>query len=177
MVNNLKKQKGQSTIEFIMTFSAAVGFIFLFLKMAMNYTDGYMVHHATYMASRAYLVSDEDRKALEEGDARAMAKAREVFLKYMPNGLISGVTPTMLQENNPDPVRTRYHAFVGLWIEFSQKFSLGFIGGKESIKFISESFLGREPTRSESRTQVCEAVKRLGLNRCDVHVTLEDNGG
>jgi hypothetical protein len=172
-----KKEAGQSTIEFILTFSAAVGFIFLFLKMAMNYTDGYMVHHATYLAARAYLVSDENRVSLEEGDARALVKAKKVFSKYMPEGLVLGIDPNKLQENNPDPGSTKYHAFVGLWIEFTQKFSLGYVGGKDSIRFISEAFLGREPTRAESRTQVCDAIKRLGLNRCDVHVTLEDNGG
>lgn len=177
MGNNFKKNKGQSTIEFIMTFTVAVGFIFLFLRMALNYTDGFMVHHATYMASRAYLVSDEDRRSLDEGDAKAIEKARQVFTKYMPDGLVKGVEAGSLKENNPDPQKTKFHAFVGVWIEFSQRFSMGFIGGKESIRFISESFLGREPTRSESRSQVCQAIMSLGLSKCDVHVTLEDNGG
>jgi hypothetical protein len=173
MVNNLKKNKGQSTIEFIMTFTVAVGFIFLFLKMALNYTDGFMVHHATYMASRSYLVSDEERQ--EGNDARAMIKARQVFTKYMPEGLVKGIDASMLKENNPGVVK--FHAFVGLWVEFSQKFSLGFIGGKESIQFVSESFLGREPTRVETRGQVCKAIQSLGLQNCDVHTTLDDNGG
>lgn len=177
MGNNLKKNKGQSTIEFIMTFTVAVGFIFLFLKMALNYTDGFMVHHATFMASRAYLVSDEDRRSLEEGDSKAIEKARQVFTKYLPEGLVKGVETGSLKENNPDPGKTKFHAFVGVWIEFTQRFSMGFIGGKESIRFISESFLGREPTRSETRSQVCQAIMSLGLSKCDVHVTLEDNGG
>jgi hypothetical protein len=177
MGNSLKKNKGQSTIEFILTFTVAVGFIFLFLKMALNYTDGFMVHHATYMASRAYLVSDEDRRALDEGDAKAIEKARQVFTKYLPDGLVKGVETGSLKENNPDPGKTKFHAFVGVWIEFSQRFSMGFIGGKESIHFVSESFLGREPTRSETRSQVCQAIMSLGLSKCDVHVTLEDNGG
>ena len=177
MDNNLKEEKGQSTIEFIMTFTAAVGFIFLFLKMAMNYTDGYMVHHATFLAARSYLVNDDNRRSLEEGDANALAKAKLVFTKYMPEGLVSGVNASQLKENNADPGRTKFHAFVGLWIEYSQKFSLGFVGSKESINMLSEAFLGREPTRSESRMQTCEAIRSLGLSRCDVHVTLEDNGG
>ncbi|MBC7428647.1 MAG: hypothetical protein H7336_08560 [Bacteriovorax sp.] len=173
-----KSSKGQSTIEFLMTFTAAVGFIFLFLKMAMNYTDGFMVHHATYMAARAYMVSDENREALPEGDARAMTKAREVFTRYLPEALIPGVKAGMLQENNPEPSQTKYPAFVGLYIEYEQKFSYGFIGGKEPLHLTSEAFLGREPTRRETRTQVCKAMKiNLGLVRCDVHVTLEDNGG
>ena len=160
-----------------MTFSAAVGFIFLFLKMAMNYTDGYMVHHATFMAARSYLVDDQDRKSVDEGDIRALEKARKVFTKYMPDGFIKGVEGGMIKENNPDPGKTKYHAFVGLWIEFSQRFSLGMIGGKEMVQFVSEAFLGREPTRSETRVQTCQAIKSLGLSTCSVHITLEDNGG
>ena len=170
-----KNSKGQSTIEFIMTISAAIGFFFLFLKMALNYTDGFMVHHATFMAARSYLVNDDDRKELNEGDSRAFAKAQEVFKKYMPEGLVKGVDSSLLKENNPGSMK--YHAFVGLHVEFFEKFSLGFIGGKKSMRLVSEAFLGREPTRAETRQQVCNAIKSLGLNKCEVFVTLEDNGG
>ena len=170
-----RKDLGQSTIEFILSFSTSVGFIFLFFKMATNFADGYMVHHATFLASRAYLVNDQDRDAVEEGDDRAFQKARSVFQSYLPDGLVQGVNSNSLKEVSPNDAK--YQAFVGLWAQYSQKFSLGFIGGKESVLFTSESFLGREPTRSESRTQVCEAIKYLGLDRCDVHVTLDDNGG
>ena len=174
MDNKLKSESGQSTIEFIMTFTAAVGFIFLFLKMAMNYTDGFMVHHATYMAARSYLVDDQERQSLIEGDTRALVKAKTVFNRYMPDGLITGVNANALSDNNPS--EAKFPAYVGLYYEFTRKFSSGFIGGKESIRFISEAFLGREPTRSETRTQVCEALKSLGSS-CNVHVTLDDNGG
>lgn len=171
-----KKDSGQSTIEFIMTFTAAVGFIFLFLKLAMNYTNGYMVHHATYMASRSYLVVDEERDSLTEGDTAAFQKAKQVFTRYMPVGLVNGVSAGELQVNSPDT--TNFTAFIGLWVEFSQIFSLGFVGGKEPVVFRSESFLGREPTRSETIQQVCEAVKRAAPGKkCNTHVTLDDNGG
>ncbi len=170
-----KNEKGQSTIEFIMTFTTAVGFIFLFLKMAMNYTDGYMVHHATYMAARSYLVYDNDRDAIEEDDSQAFAFSKKVFERYMPEGLVPAVNKEMLKENNPS--LTKFSALIGLYIEYSQKFSIGFIGGKAPVRFISEAFLGREPTRRETRNQVCNAIKDLGLGGCNVHVTLEDNGG
>lgn len=160
-----------------MTFTVAVGFIFLFLKMALNYTDGFMVHHATFLASRAYMVNDQDRQNKEDGDARALEKARAVFTKYLPEGFVKNVDAGMIKENNPSPTQTKFHAFVGLWVEYSQRFSMGFIGGKESIRFISESFLGREPTRKESRDQVCKAITEAFGVGCDVHVTLEDNGG
>jgi len=145
--------------------------------MAMNFTDGYMVHHATYMASRSYLVDDQERDAVEEGDERAMAKAKLVFTSYMPDSLVKGVDNSLLKFNTPDTDVTKFRAFVGVFIKYSQKFSIGFIGGKELVNFTSESFLGREPTRTESRLQTCAAIKLAGLNKCDVHVTLEDNGG
>lgn len=170
-----KNNKGQSTIEFIMTFTASVGFIFLFLKMAMNYTDGYMVHHATFMAARSYLVFDNNRDSIEEDDAQALTKAKDVFSRYMPEGLVPSVRPEMLKENNPGI--SKFQSFVGLYVDYSQKFSYGFVGGKAPVRFVSEAFLGREPTRRESRDQVCKAIKDLGLGGCNVHVTLEDNGG
>lgn len=171
-----KNNKGQSTIEFILTFTAAVGFIFLFLKMALNYTNGYMVHHATFMASRAYLVGDAERyEGPGAGDARAFELAKSVFKKNLPDGLI---TPNLeleaKNENNPDRVLS---VFVGIWVEFEQAFSLGFVGGKDKVAFRSESFLGREPTRAESASQVCLAIKTVTLGGCDIEATLDDNGG
>jgi hypothetical protein len=96
-----KNNKGQSTIEFILTFTAAVGFIFLFLKMALNYTNGYMVHHATFMASRAYMVGDAERyESAGAGDARAFDMAKAVFAKNLPEALIPEFDG-VLKENNP----------------------------------------------------------------------------
>ena len=171
-----KNESGQSTIEFIITFTAAVGFIFLFLKLALNYTNGYMVHHATYMASRAYLVDDEERVSLAEGDAVALDKAKIVFTRYLPVGLVGEVVAAKLQVNSPD--LTKFTAFIGLWIEYTQAFTLGFVGGKDPVTFRSESFLGREPTRSEAIQQICEAIKNaIPGKSCNSHVTLDDNGG
>lgn len=182
MESNFKKisilEYGQSTIEFLFTFISAIGFTFLFLKMALNYTDGYMVHHATFMASRAYLSFDNNRQDIDQGDVDAFSKAKEVFKKYLPEGLVSAADPNALSENRPGKVGI--HAFIGVWIEYVQAFSIGPIGGKEPVVFRSESFLGRQPTRQETLMQTCEAIKRVTkapIERCDVHATLEDNGG
>ena len=171
----MKNNKGQSTIEFILTFTAAVGFIFLFLKMALNYTNGYMVHHATFMASRAYLVNDAERYgSASAGDNEAFKIANEVFTKNLPEALIPNFNG-VLKENNPSSVA--FSAFVGVWVEFTQAFSLGFVGGKDRVTFRSESFLGREPTRAESRIQVCSAIMAVTGESCSVQATLDDNGG
>lgn len=170
-----KNNKGQSTIEFILTFTAAVGFIFLFLKMALNYTNGYMVHHATFMASRAYLVGDAERyESAGAGDARAFDLAKAVFAKNLPEALIPDFDG-VLKENNPGIVGLS--VFVGVWVEFNQAFSLGFVGGKDKVAYRSESFLGREPTRAESAEQVCKAIKTVTGGGCDMEATLDDNGG
>ena len=170
-----KNQKGQSTIEFLLTFIVALGFVFLFLKMALNYTNGYMVHHATYMASRAYLVNDAERQTPAENDKRAFEFAKTVFARYLPEGLIPGFDG-VLKENSPDSVK--FSVFSGVWIDFKQAFSLGILGGKDPVEFRSESFLGREPSRSESYHQECEAIKSVGsLSKCNIQATLDDNGG
>ena len=167
--------KGQSTIEFILTFTAAIGFIFLFLKMALNYTNGYMVHHATFMASRAYLVGDAEQYGSPgAGDKMAFDLAKDVFAKNLPSALIPNFNG-ILKENNPDSVKLSL--FVGVWTEFTQAFSVGFVGGKDQVAFRSESFLGREPTRAESAAQVCIAIKAVTGGSCDIQATLDDNGG
>jgi hypothetical protein len=171
----MKNEKGQSTIEFITTFSAALGFVFLFLRMAINYTNGYMVHHATYMAARAFLVADSESQQKPEGrDQAALKQAQAVFKKYLPEGLIAGFDGE-LKANLPDS--TKFYPFVGLYVKFTQPFSMGMIGGKEKLDLRSEAFLGREPSRPDSYAQTCNAVKNLTGPSCDVLATLDDNGG
>lgn len=174
-----KYNRGQSTIEFIITFTAAIGFIFLFLKMALNYTNGYMVHHATYMASRAYLVGDAELyDSPAAGDSSAFSAAESVFKKNLPEALIQGFDGK-LEVHHPETGMLT--VFTGIWIKFSQPFSLGFVGGKDPVLFQSESFLGREPTRAEAYSQVCKAIMTVSsaapLSNCNVHATLDDNGG
>ena len=175
-----KNNKGQSTIEFILTFTAAVGFIFLFLKMALNYTNGYIVHHATFMASRAYLVGDAEQYANPgAGDDKAFKLAQSVFSKNLPSALIPNFNGS-LKENNPDSAK--FSVFIGVWVEYSQVFSLGFVGGKDQVTYRSESFLGREPTRAESTAQVCQAIASVTgqdpkSGGCNTQATLDDNGG
>ena len=173
----IKNNKGQSTIEFILTFTSASGFIFLFYKMADNYANGYMVHHATYMASRTFLVADTETQQTVEGrDTNALDQAKLVFAKYMPEALLK--INGELKANNPSS--DLLTPFIGVYIQFEQLFSISFIGGKDPVVFRSESFLGREPTRAESLAQVCEAIKLVDkgkLNACDQQATLDDNGG
>lgn len=180
MVNKKLKNEGQSTIEFLFAFIGAIGFIFLFLKMSLNYTDGYMVHHATFMASRAYLTFDNESQSLEDNDNNAFEHSKNVFTRYMPDGLITSISQSNLSVNHPGTVD--YQAFVGLYAKFTQSFSLGFIKINEPLSYVSESFLGREPGREETAKQTCKAIDAaFGVSStdgmCPTHVTLDDNGG
>ncbi len=169
----IKNNRGQSTIEFILTFSATIGFIFLFVKMSINYTNGFMVHHATYMASRSFLVIDSNDDKPEDGDIKAFNSAKLVFKKYLPEAILAGLE---LKSNNPG-VAGHLPVFTGVFTEFTQRFSSGHIGGRGEITYRSESFLGREPTRSESYTQTCQAIKTVTKKSCATLNTLDDNGG
>lgn len=141
----------------------------------MNYTNGFMVHHATFMASRAYLVSDiESQQSAEGRDKNAFEYANVVFKKYLPEELIPGFDGT-LDVNHPGVVK--FSVFTGVYVKFSQLFSSGFVGGKESVQFRSESFLGREPSRVEVYNQICLAISSVTLGSCDNQATLDDNGG
>jgi hypothetical protein len=103
--------------------------------------------------------------------------ATTIFKKYLPRGLITSFN-SQLEVNSPgnDSIKK---VFVGVWVEFEQMFSVGFIGGKDLVKFRAESFLGREPTKFEGYKQTCEAIKIIPGSSCGAtsHVTLDDNGG
>lgn len=173
----MKNSKGQSTIEFLLTFTVAVGFIFLFLKMAINYTNGFMVHHANFMAARSYLVSDAERQSDADNDQMAEAAAKKVFKSYMPEQLIPEINAGSTKAYHPLATGT-WSIYTGIVTEFTTSFTYGFIGGSEPIHLISEAFLGREPTRTESNAQTCKAIMdSFGLTSCAIHTTLDDNGG
>jgi hypothetical protein len=173
MVN--KKNKGQSTIEFIMTFTMVFAFFFLFLKMALNYTDGYLVHYATFIASRAYLTVDNDNQTTDAGagDGIALRYARKVFDTARVPLFITGFNSA--PEAN-DPSKS-FQVYTGIYTNYSTAFALGIVGGQEKMDLRSESFLGREPGRFETYEQTCNAIKTVTGRSCDIHATLDDNGG
>jgi hypothetical protein len=170
----LKNRKGQSTLEFIMTFSMVFAFFFLFLKTAMNYTDGYMVHYATFMASRAYLSVDPERQKAEEADEKVFEYSKLIFKKYLPDGLIKGYDG-VTKANSPDTAK--YTPFIGLFTTYTTPFSLGVVGGTDLLTLRSESFLGREPIRDEVYSQICNAMRAVTGGGCNLQSTFDDNGG
>ena len=174
----MDNNKGQSTIEFIMSFVFIFGFIFSFLKLALTYTDGYLVHYATFMASRAYMVYENNSNQPGGGDGPAEKKALEVFDKFKLPLLIKGHNGH-LKFNDPDsqadPTTSLY---VGAYSSYSDFIILPTLGGRKNLQLRSESFLGREPTRSECFFQVCSGLgEAAGQGQyCDIHSTVADNG-
>lgn len=170
----MNKESGQSTIEFLSAFVFVITLLFVYIKMAVNITNGYLVHYGTFIASRAYLVFDNNEDFVGS-DGGAATKANEVFDSVVFNFEGSGTSKEVFGPDEPNnPV------YVGYVASFEQRFAFSnLMGGAEPIEFISESFLGREPSRSECVSQVVEAIKDAVID-CEGagrgHCTIGDNG-
>ncbi|MCY4495573.1 MAG: hypothetical protein OXB92_17145, partial [Acidimicrobiaceae bacterium] len=166
------------TIEFIVTFVFIIGFTFAFFRIALIYTNGYLVHYATYMASRAYMVFDNNSNQPTGGDGDASRLAKRVFEGFKLGGLINGFTG-QLQINDPQSFnRHSNNLYVGTWVDFKQKLPTPSFAAGKDLNLRSESFLGREPTRSECYERICNAMGEAALQEeyCGIHSTLFDNG-
>ncbi len=172
-MSKTNSNSGQSTIEFLMCFIYTFGLVIIFLNLSLNFTNGHVAHYANFMASRAYLVGDGNQPTAEQNDSYAQNVARKVFLKYKLSSFIKD-TRGGLKFNNPnDSVGS---IFTGTYYQFEQKFSsVPFMGGNETVDYLTESFLGKEPSRAECLEQICNAFRALGSN-CIIHSTFFDNG-
>ena len=174
-----KCEKGQSTIEFLVTFPFIILFIIFFLKLSLNFTKGYLVHYATFMAGRSFLVLDYHTS----NDDTAKTRARDVFESI----LLSKVNASQFDANrlqfnyfsDVDGSNNTHPLFKGAFFNYKETFSiLRFFGGKQVMDLKSEALLGRESTRIGCLKRICEAIKTLG-GGCDRNsslVTLSDNG-
>ncbi len=167
-----KSERGQATIEFILALALSLGFVVSFAKLGFSYTNGYLVHYATYMASRAFLVVDVNSNRPSGSDSSAMDRAKEVFEHYQIQNFISGFKNDLKvlypgDANNP--------LFIGNYSEYKDSFYLPFFGSRREMNLKSESFLGREPTRAECVDRICSAMKAVG-GSCEMFTTISDNG-
>lgn len=177
--NTLHNENGQSAIEFILTFAFALGLTFIFISQAVNMTEGYLVHYANFMASRTYLV--QERAGDNDADASfnfAGNRAREVFDSY---SLGDFDIDAEFQFFKPTPQGQNSAVFTGTTARFQKRISpLAFVGGTTEVTLLTESFLGKEPTRSTCYEMVCRAItgNRQACLTSDtsIDVTLYDNG-
>jgi hypothetical protein len=172
MKNN---QSGQSTIEFIFSFIFAVSLILLVFNTSLNYASGYVTHYATFMASRVFLTQDSNNSQWNAGDRGvAINKAKNAFASFKLD--VFGIK-TQLEINDEQNVSAGEYLMVGAYASFSRKMDMvGQITGQTKLDLISESFLGREPTRGVCASRICMAIK--GEDTCSINydITLYDDG-
>lgn len=176
MKNIKRNEKGQSTVEFILTFAFGVSLILVIFSTSMNYATGYLVHYATFMASRVYLSSDNSLISPMASIGDAGQKAKDAFGVY--NLSIFGV-PNSNFDINPveDGMSPSQYLTVGGRTTFELTIDvMGRITGGEKLEMVSESFLGKEPTRGECIKRTCYGI--TGSTECNQtnDVTLFDNG-
>lgn len=159
---------GQSTIEFILTFMFGLGIIFLFVNISVNYSVGYLVHYATFMASRTYLTFEIGVGDPAASDPQAGAAALETFRRFkmdavgVPSGSVlgGGGAEPGFHINRYSSVTTNEQAlFVGAYTVFERPLSFfRAIAGDTKGTLISESYLGKEPVRAECWQRTCKAI-------------------
>ncbi len=174
------KQSGQATIEFIFTFAFGLSLMLMIFNSAMNYATGYLVHYATFMASRVYLTSELHTGNFQSGYGfsvtQAEQNARDAFRQY--NLGIFGVEEGEFYVNaSREGQSSSEYLTVGTSTRFNQKVdTLGKIAGNTELEMVSESFLGKEPTRVACAIRTCLAI--TGQTTCDdqMDITLFDDG-
>ncbi len=172
-------QQGQSTIEFILTFAFGVSLILAVFNTSLNYATGYLVQYATFMASRVYLTADNHAGNFGSVGFSlngAGEKARSAFASY--NLSVFRVPNENFVVNRVEDVDDNtQNMTVGAFTTFELTIDLlGKVAGQKKLELVSESFLGKEPTRAECATRVCVAL--TGQENCDatMDVTLFDDG-
>lgn len=169
-------EAGQSTTEFLAAFIFAIVIMMVFLKIAINLVNGYVVHYAVFNASRTYLVWDNFSNTPGGSDTAAWKAAQETFRAYPLDKIISELDPSKLNRNPPTMTNP---VFTGIWIEWETPFGVSkMIGGIEPVKYRSESFLGREPSVSQCLKRICDSMADVdsSSNACEIHTTAFDNG-
>lgn len=153
-----------------------VSLLVFFFKVTLNMVVGYYAHYATFMASRAYLVADTNQNAPEDDDMSAEGLSRAVFGDL---GQHYGLGKQRLRFNSPSQVSgsAQRAVYVGVWYEFSPPYGMGVLKQGDAPTFRSESFLGREPTKSDVYNQMCQLMgAKIGAGSCPPKSTVCDNG-
>lgn len=179
-MNKKNNQNGQSTIEFIFAFAFCVSIVLVIFNSAMNYTTGYLIHYGTFMASRTFLTSElyagvegSQLTAIEKGVEEATA----VFNTYRLD--IFDVKNLVFKINKPTAnTSSADYLTVGALTLFEANIdAVGQVAGQKKLELVSESFLGKEPVRTECAARTCFAITSssdCGAGNLDI--TLFDDG-
>ena len=169
----LGHEDGQSAIEFILTFAFSLGFVFLFVNLALNLTAGYLNHYVNFMASRTYLTADTGVDNVDNTLNNAAGQARDVFDKYPLAAFGVDADFEVIR------MGTRNGLYVGTTSTFSKPISsMSIVGSTEEATLLSESLIGKEPVRKTCYDLICGAM--TGNPSCnspeDFTMVLYDNG-
>lgn len=161
-----KKNRGQSTVEFLLTSILILGFAFLIIKVTLLYAYGSYVQYAVFMSSRAYYAGGLNKENQEE-------RARNVLFQTIkkgvnnsgenrfgvvmgqgvgagtPEGAIIGESEGHFVEGDRD-----FSWMEGVRYVFKSKLfilPLKVSSGLNIIELTSESWLGREVTDTECK--------------------------
>ena len=173
MKNN---ENGQSTIEFIFSFIFAVSLILMVFNTSLNYASGYVTHYATFMASRVFMTQDSNQVSVWGAGPRDQAfnMANEAFSAFKLD--VFGIQTT-LEVNDRQSVSAGEYLMIGTYAKFSRKMDMvGQIVGETKLELISESFLGREPTRGVCASRICKAIADTDTCSDSFDITLYDDG-
>ena len=168
-------EKGQSAIEFILTFAFALGVTFLFVNLALNQTNGYVAHYVNFMAARSYLVHDVGSNNFQTNINQAKVEADKVFTDFKLETIgLDGVKEIITSEQGSG-------LFSGAIFKFERKLSsLPLVGGGATAQFYSEALLGKEPTRITCSRMICAAMtgnpSTCESDQKTMDITLYDNG-
>lgn len=178
-INILKiknNQRGQSSIEFIMTFAFAIGISFLFIGHATNMTTGFLTHYATFMSGRAFMVHDATSDTIGSNMQSASRIAKKVFKVYRLDRF--GVKNSDMKVELPLPTGRNSVLFSGVTAKFEKRLTpYKLVGGSQKAKLVSEGFLGKEPLKIQCWEMTCKA---MGIAKCaqqgEMDITVYDNG-
>ena len=145
---------------------------------AMNYTTGYIVHYATFMASRVYMTNETyfgNMGSTLSQLGPAETKANAAFAKY--NLQIFNIPTSGFAVNKPTMNGGSEYLTTGARTLFEQRIDVfGRVAGQKKLELVSESFLGHEPPRVECAARVCYSITGQETCNTQMDITLFDDG-
>lgn len=168
-----RNNSGQATIEFILSFSFLLFFVLFFVTVGINLAVGYVAHFAVFKASRHYLTFDNG-SARSTVLTQAAAQAQEVFNTFKELNLQG-----TFSVHSPESAEGQIYEYVGAKFLYQPRIkSIGPFALPQGYQLLSESFLGKEPTRSECKCQVQIALGQGCETEIapSIEVTVFDNG-
>ncbi len=169
----LKSHSGQATVEFILSFSFLLFFVLFFVTVGINLAVGYVAHYAVFKASRTYLTFDNGNSR-SSVLTQASIRGKEVFDTFKQLNL-----PGEFSIHSPESPEGQIYEYVGAKFLYQPRVkSIGPFALPEGYQLLSESFLGKEPSRAECRCQVQLALEEGCETEIDneKEVMVFDNG-